>query len=297
MKHPDLQLLRQPPVIIVGMHRSGTTMVARILEECGIFMGSRKERNCEALFFLKLNNWLLSQAGASWDNPMAFNALLQHSELVEQLTSKLKAFLTSFKNIDYLGLNKFLRWKSLYNMPDAWGWKDPRNTFTLPFWQELFPNAQIIHVYRHGVDVAASLNKRNQVFFSNYPQKSSTKIHNNFFLSRNSFYRLAVEPTPHCFDLEASFSLWEQYMRQLVGMRTKSSNAMYEVKYEDLLMYPSQELGKLLHHIKIPIKDEKISAIVKTVDSDRGYAYKKKPELAAFASKNSDRLAQYGYSH
>ena len=31
-----------PPVIIVGMHRSGTTMLSQLLERLGLFTGEKK---------------------------------------------------------------------------------------------------------------------------------------------------------------------------------------------------------------------------------------------------------------
>lgn len=40
-----------PPIIIVGMHRSGTTMITKMLENLGLFVGDQKEINNEALFF------------------------------------------------------------------------------------------------------------------------------------------------------------------------------------------------------------------------------------------------------
>ncbi len=54
----------KPPIIIVGMHRSGTSMISRILEELGIFMGKSKDANHKASFFHNLNNWLLQQSGS-----------------------------------------------------------------------------------------------------------------------------------------------------------------------------------------------------------------------------------------
>ena len=55
------------------MHRSGTTMLSKLLEQFGLFVGSKKEENDESLFFYKLNEWLLRQANASWDNPRNLN--------------------------------------------------------------------------------------------------------------------------------------------------------------------------------------------------------------------------------
>lgn len=42
--------MHQTPVIILGMHRSGTTMITKILENLGLFVGVEKEINHEALF-------------------------------------------------------------------------------------------------------------------------------------------------------------------------------------------------------------------------------------------------------
>ena len=61
---------KKPPVIIIGMHRSGTTLLSKLLENAGIFMGNKKEINNEALFFLKFNEYIFKQASASWDSPI-----------------------------------------------------------------------------------------------------------------------------------------------------------------------------------------------------------------------------------
>ena len=50
----------QDPVIIIGMHRSGTSMLTRLLEKAGLFVGHEKENNWEAWFFPKINQWLFS---------------------------------------------------------------------------------------------------------------------------------------------------------------------------------------------------------------------------------------------
>ena len=57
------------PIIVIGMHRSGTTLVAEALNKSGIFMGVFREHNGEALHFLSLNQQILAAAGADWINP------------------------------------------------------------------------------------------------------------------------------------------------------------------------------------------------------------------------------------
>lgn len=51
------------------MHRSGTSLLVKILQELGVFMGMDLEHNSESKFFIEVNEWMLNQAGASWDNP------------------------------------------------------------------------------------------------------------------------------------------------------------------------------------------------------------------------------------
>jgi len=47
------------PIIIIGMSRSGTSMLTRMLDELGLFVGKKLTKNHEALFFRKINDWLL----------------------------------------------------------------------------------------------------------------------------------------------------------------------------------------------------------------------------------------------
>ena len=43
--------MKYNPIIIIGMHRSGTSMLSKILEYSDIFLGNNKDINNEALFF------------------------------------------------------------------------------------------------------------------------------------------------------------------------------------------------------------------------------------------------------
>ena len=49
------QLRQSQPLIILGMHRSGTSLAVRLLTAVGIHMGSHLSRDAEAIFFQKLN--------------------------------------------------------------------------------------------------------------------------------------------------------------------------------------------------------------------------------------------------
>lgn len=131
------------------MHRSGTSLLAKVLEKAGIFMGVMKDHNFEALHFLSLNQQTLWAAGASWIEPVVPEPICWKRLTARQLYE------------EHFKLN--LRHEKLYYrlFPQAWGWKDPRNTFTLPMWLDLFPEAKVLHITRNAEEVARSLQVRN----------------------------------------------------------------------------------------------------------------------------------------
>jgi hypothetical protein len=56
-------------------------MITRMLENLGLFVGKRKEENHEALFFKRINNWLLKQSGGAWDYPDPIRKLLNNADV------------------------------------------------------------------------------------------------------------------------------------------------------------------------------------------------------------------------
>ena len=57
------------PVLVVGMHRSGTSLLARLLAEMGLCLGPDLTPLYESRFFRRLNQEILGRAGASWTRP------------------------------------------------------------------------------------------------------------------------------------------------------------------------------------------------------------------------------------
>mgnify|MGYP006290474083 CR=1 FL=1 len=81
-------------VIILGLGRTGTSMVAGILEKLGIDMGTNyKKKNdsnplgyFENVEFLEINKQILKKAGGSHDNPPEFgNFLIKNTFFVDGL--------------------------------------------------------------------------------------------------------------------------------------------------------------------------------------------------------------------
>lgn len=71
-------------VIVLGMHRSGTSMTAAILNELGVNMGENLYVNYianpighfEDMNFIILNRKILKTAGGNWEKPPTWKAIL-----------------------------------------------------------------------------------------------------------------------------------------------------------------------------------------------------------------------------
>ena len=67
------------------MHRSGTSLVSRILDRSGVFMGLDLQEDHESKFFIKLNKWIYENAGADWARPMALQELMDYEPAKEKV--------------------------------------------------------------------------------------------------------------------------------------------------------------------------------------------------------------------
>ncbi|HEY4272940.1 MAG TPA: glycosyltransferase [Candidatus Udaeobacter sp.] len=147
----------QTAICIAGAHRSGTSMVTRLLHCCGLELGPESdlmppqadnpEGFWEHLRFVAINDELLSELGGAWDLPPKPN---------EDFTSA---------RLDPLRLKARLLVEE-FDPTTVWGWKDPRNSLTLPFWQELLPRLKKVVVVRNPLEVAHSMRERNGTSYS-----------------------------------------------------------------------------------------------------------------------------------
>ena len=154
------QLLRRPPlspvglvseespVIITGMHRSGTSLVARLLERGGMYVGgSWVDRNHESIYFKRANMKITGEGyyklhDYGWAAPKTDDFFRARQGYAERAATGIASFFAERAG------------------QDVWGWKDPRNCLTLPMWLAVYPSARVLHVVRDGRAVALSLTDR-----------------------------------------------------------------------------------------------------------------------------------------
>ncbi|PRY67390.1 sulfotransferase family protein [Halomonas ventosae] len=286
---------KSDPIIFVGMHRSGTSLLGRLLEQLGLFVGSRKDENNEALLFLKLNTWLLSQCGARWDHPEVIADLWSEeaAPVISASTDYVKDLMSSPRAIEYLGIKKYIQFRSIDNIQCPWGWKDPRNTFTLPFWLNIFPEARVVFIERHGVDVAESLRVR-----AERSVRITMKRYEHFKpVAWVRPKRGGFSESPRCLSLEGGLSLWESYQeRAHARLNGLEVDRVFRVRYEELLYEPFKILKGLTGFCGLSVADERVARVTSSVNADRAYSYRHNPELIEFSNARKDRLQSWGYT-
>jgi len=132
-------------------------MLTRLLHACGLYLGPESalmppqadnpEGFWEHLGFVALNDELLHELGGAWDLPPNPDENFSDPRL-DPLRMKARLLIEGFDSAS------------------AWGWKDPRNSLTLPFWQDVLPGLKTIVMVRNPLEVAHSMRERNGTSYS-----------------------------------------------------------------------------------------------------------------------------------
>ncbi len=154
-------------LVILGMHRSGTSACARAVSFCGYslpvdLMAPRPDNPkgfWESAAVMRFNDTILKDIGASWDRPGPF--LCQGKTLAES-----EQIVTRYISGRYREQARAMIGKSFGPAPRI-VLKDPRLCLLLPLWTEALAGlgyaSRLVFAYRNPAEVAASLHKRNQI--------------------------------------------------------------------------------------------------------------------------------------
>lgn len=134
------------PVLVLGMHRSGTSSLAGSLQQRGLYLGDvyesrphNRKGNRENQRIMDLNDTVLRCSGGAWDAPPdALRWDLDCEAARDAIVADLE--------------------RGAGDRP--WGFKDPRTLLTLPFWREPLPGARLLGTFRHPAQVVRSLRAR-----------------------------------------------------------------------------------------------------------------------------------------
>jgi glycosyltransferase involved in cell wall biosynthesis len=149
----------QAPVLILGMHRSGTTMVAQALASAGVYPGAICDHNSEPLYAIDINDRLLEEANGNWWS------VPDDASLEVAVQSSLRELQARDLYAAHLKISTGSSLRQWFHYSGSWMVKDPRLSLTLPWWLERFPNAKVIWVLRDEADVVDSLLRRQSLSY------------------------------------------------------------------------------------------------------------------------------------
>lgn len=141
-------------IIVLGMHRSGTSALTGTLEKIGIMLPQdlwpAQEDNPKGFFegqkVIELNERLLAANGSNYDDTR-FNTKISEESIAQHL-GETKSFL-----------------QEEFSYSKCFALKDPRMCITFPLWErallELGIEIKVVIPYRNPFEVARSLKKRN----------------------------------------------------------------------------------------------------------------------------------------
>jgi len=166
---------------VLGMHRSGTSCLTGSLQAAGLFLGNchtwnpyNLKGNRENQAFVDLHDTILADNGGSWDSPpRRVRWKPEHRELASEL-------LAGHGTVEMLGF------------------KDPRALLLVDGWQSIFPNLEMVGIFRHPEAVARSLYKR-----SEFPREQALELWYQYNRVLLGLYRKHRFPIL-CFDEEAT---------------------------------------------------------------------------------------------
>jgi GT2 family glycosyltransferase/glycosyltransferase involved in cell wall biosynthesis len=144
--------------MVLGMHRSGTSALSRVLAACGADPGARlvgesagnETGHWEDAFAVELHERLLASYGASWDAPLGLPGDWEAGQPAREAAAQIRAYVAGNREAHAL-----------------WAVKDPRLCLFAPLWSEAVPAAGsalgAVLVARHPLEVAASLAARDGI--------------------------------------------------------------------------------------------------------------------------------------
>lgn len=277
-------------ICVAGMPRSGTSLVTQMLHRCGLALGppeqlmpasiNNTDGFWENLRFVWLNERLLTANGGTWfAPPPALRA-------TPKLIAEAKSIVAQFEG------------------KEPWGWKDPRNAVTLPFWKSVLPSMKVLVCVRHPAETASSLVASTLIPHSWPFYWSVTRPHSPIRLgeggsrfgervrgaARTSLSSARRRALIH----EVGLELWRVYNTSILAETSAEDRLV--THYEATLREPRQELERILTFAGMRLSSEAIDEAARVVSPrmrhQRVDTATLAPELAALYAQLA-REAEY----
>jgi len=128
-------------VLVLGMHRSGTSCLAGILNRAGLDLGELTSFYNENTNVWRLHEKVLAENNLTWDNPYVIGSIWWSDECKKMRDGIIEYF-------------------EKRDCPNGWGFKDPRTVLLIGGWFDRLEHVKLVGTFRDPWQVAESLRKR-----------------------------------------------------------------------------------------------------------------------------------------
>ena len=209
------------PVIISGMHRSATSLLASMFHRAGLHLGdtlleaspANRPGYFEDREFIAFHEELLGHLGSSMylESPLRGDIGPSHRDRARALIDARR------------------------HRP-AWGWKDPRTCLFLDLWLSLVPDARFVFVFRRPAEVVDSLRRRGDAeLHRQYPGAAT----------------LARIGVPR-FRIRRATDMWLQYNRRVAAFAEQHRDRCKVLRSDELRTTGPQAIAEL-RRIGVPM--------------------------------------------
>jgi hypothetical protein len=257
-----------PPVIVFNKSHSGSRVLARLLSDAGLFMGSERNESEDAADIMRLVR-----------------------PLVERHYPNYAAFMRSgdpdIENLIVAVLERHLAGR---RGEPRWGWKLCETLYILPILDRLFPGAALLHLVRDGRDVA----------FSDHVAPSETFWRKIYFDTAavdcwhgRRLDQRSYAASPHVFNARHwvnSVTVARHY-GAMIGER------YHEIRYEELVARPEKVALDILEIVGMAADDGVLRRFAAAIGPASVGKHRSQPawRLAEALAVLEPTLASFGY--
>ncbi len=273
------------PIVVGGNGGSGTRVVAEILRQAGVYIGSDLNAASDNLTFTYV-----------------FKHPYRYSPSPEKLAAEQPRLFGLYEGLFYGRMpSRFDDWKlflrcardhALHRYKPAWvlarsekairapkdhrclwGWKEPNSMYFTEGLKDFYPQAKYIHLIRHGLDMVYTRNDQQYEYW------------------RPTFGMDTSDDSD-----QAHFEFWYRSNKRAYddGSRLFGEN-FYLIRFEDLVLSPKETIVRLLDFVQPPTQPD-LSKLAKIPQVPKTYQRYKEHDLAWIDDRVRDQLAFFGFN-
>ena len=256
------------PIAVGGIGGSGTRIIARFLQDLGVFIGSDLPVTADTIWYAAL----FGRRDVVLDDPVTQRALVdlffEQMGHARVLTPDENAMLTEICRqprhqhnppmIDKW-MTSFITHTNSGQTHDVWGWKVPYTHVLIDRLLAGYPDLKYIHITRNGLDMAFNKNQNQLGKWG------------PLYLSRN------VELTPR-----DSLAYWCAVHRRMERITALFPTRIFHLDYDRLISDPRPDLAAMFDFLGAGLDDAALDDFAREIFVPESVKQRKAPDLSLF---------------